>query len=88
MTAGLAVLKPAGIRGEIGVGLTWMQPFDDLVVLGIPLEQDQFGVETYWKLLLTPDLWITPGVQFIWDPSLNPNTDFVTVSQFKFRVFL
>jgi carbohydrate-selective porin OprB len=49
--------------------------------------RDQYGGELYWKLLLTPDLWVTPGVQFIVDPSFNPNEDFVVIGQFKFRLF-
>ena len=49
---------------------------------------DQWGLEAYWKVLFTPDLWITPGVQMIWDPSLNPNDDFVSIAQIKFRLFL
>jgi hypothetical protein len=80
VTAGVAFLKPAGIRGEIGIGTVWMHPLNGAV-------RDQYGGELYWKLLLTPDLWITPGVQLIVDPSFNPNEDFVVIGQFKFRLF-
>jgi carbohydrate-selective porin OprB len=50
--------------------------------------RNQYGGELYWKLLLTPDLWITPGLQFIVDPSLNPQEDFVAIAQLKLRLFL
>ncbi len=80
VTAGVALLKPAGIRGEAALGLAWKDPID-------PALRDQFGGEVYWKLLLTPDLWITPGFQFIFNPSFNPTTDFVVIVQFKFRLF-
>jgi hypothetical protein len=57
-TAGLAVLKPFGLRGEIGLGTSWAQPFDNNL-------ESQYGLESYWKLLLLPSLWVTPGVQVI-----------------------
>ena len=81
VTAGVAVLKPGGIGGELGVGTAWMDPLDGAL-------RSQFGGEVYWKLLLTPNFWITPGAQLIWNPSLNPETGFVAVGQVKFRLFL
>jgi len=80
VNAGLALLKPAGVRGELGFGTTWMKPFDET-------QRDQFGTSGYWKLLLTPDLWLTPGVQLIWNPSLNPDANFVAIGEVKFRLF-
>jgi hypothetical protein len=79
-TAGLAVLKPFGLRGEIGVGTSWAQPKDDKL-------RSQFGVEGYWKLLALPNLWLTPGVQVIFDPTFNPQEQNVTISQIKARLF-
>jgi carbohydrate-selective porin OprB len=79
-TAGVGFLKPAGVRGEIGFGAIWMHPLNGEL-------RDQYGAEIYWKLLFTPSLWVTPGVQFIVDPSLNPGTDFVTIGHIKFRLF-
>lgn len=79
-TAGVAYLKPVGVRGEIGFGATWADPINgDL--------RDQYGGELYWKMLLTPDLWITPGMQVIVNPSFNPDVDTIFVAQFKFRLF-
>ena len=80
LTAGVATLKPWGIRGEVGLGLAWMHPLDNTL-------RDQYGGELYWRILLTPDLWLTPGFQFIWDPSSNPAEDFVSIAQIKFRLF-
>jgi carbohydrate-selective porin OprB len=48
--------------------------------------RDQTGFELYWKILLTPNLWITPGFQHIWDPVFNPTEDKLFVSHFKFRL--
>jgi len=86
VTAGGAFLKPLGIRGELGLGFAWMQPGAN-PLLGTTDPRDQYGLETYWKILLTPDLWVTPGVQFIFNPSRNFSTDFVAIPQIKFRVF-
>jgi len=86
VTAGGAFLKPLGIRGELGLGFVWMQPVSD-PLLGTPNPRDQFGLESYWKLLLTPALWVTPGLQFLFNPSRNFSTDFVAIPQIKFRLF-
>jgi carbohydrate-selective porin OprB len=86
VTAGGAFLKPLGVRGELGLGFVWMQPGPN-PLLGTPDPRDQYGLETYWKLLVTPDLWVTPGVQFIINPSRNFSTDFVAIPQLKFRLF-
>ena len=79
-TAGFAVLKPFGLRGEIGVGTAWAQPRKDKL-------DSQFSAEAYWKLLLLPSLWVTPGVQVIFDPTFNPQEDTVTIGQIKARLF-
>jgi len=54
VNAGAAMLKPLGIRGEAGLGVSWAEPINDAL-------RDQYGGEVYWKILLTPDLWLTPG---------------------------
>ncbi len=80
VTAGVALLKPLGIGGELNLGGVWADPIpDDL--------RQQYGLNAYWKVLLTPDLWITPGVQFIFDPSFNEEKDLLTIGQIKFRFF-
>ena len=81
MNAGVALLKPFGIRGEIGLGGSWARPIDNFHQAPAFWDDldDQYGLETYWKILLTPDLWITPGVQAIFEPSLNPEDDFIAI---------
>ena len=73
-------MKPFGMRGEIGLGASWAKPFNDAL-------RDQYGLEAYWKILLLPSLWVTPGVQFIIDPSFNPQQDNITIAQIKARLF-
>jgi hypothetical protein len=38
--------------------------------------------------LLTPDLWVTPGVQVVVNPSFNPGQDAIAIAQLKRRMFL
>jgi len=78
-TAGLAYLKPFGIGGEIGLGTSWAQPFDNDL-------RSQYGVEGYWKILLFPTIWLTPGVQWILDPTFNPQEDSVVVGSLRTRL--
>ncbi|MGI9532442.1 carbohydrate porin [Lutimonas sp.] len=85
-TLGLSYTKPFDLPGEISLGLMVMKPIED--ILPIPDMRTQYGIEPYWKILLTPNLWVTPGVQFIINPSLNPNVDFVSVPHIKFRLAL
>ena len=88
--AGVARLEPLGYRGELAVGASWAHPIQNFQS-GLPTwdgARDQYGLETYWKLLLMPDLWVTPGVQMIFDPSYNPDTDFIGIARLKFRLFL
>ena len=66
------------------MGVIWMEPHPDLVP-GVDL-RNQYGFEMYWKVLLTPNLWITPGIQCVFDPSLNPTVDSIVIPHFKFRV--
>ncbi len=88
VNAGFGYQKPLGINGEVAMALSWAEPLDRPDPLtGIQSDRNQYGLETNWKILLTPDLWVTPGVQLIFDPTFNPSTDFVAIPQFKFRVF-
>ena len=91
VNAGVAYVKPLGVAGEVAVGGSWAHPiqsFDNPAAGPIFGNlRDQYGVESYWKILLTPDLWVTPGVQVIFDPSFNPDDDTIVIGQLKFRLF-
>ena len=88
VNAGFGYQKPLAIRGEIAMALSWAEPQDRPdPILGVTSERNQYGLETNWKILVTPDLWITPGVQLIFNPTFNPSADFVAIPQVKFRAF-
>lgn len=81
ISAGVARNDPFGIDGEVAVAGAWSEPIDGNL-------RDQYGLEAYWKLLLMSNLWITPGVQLIIDPTFNPTNDSFAIYQLKFRLFL
>jgi carbohydrate-selective porin OprB len=85
LTAGVAYLNPFDVRGEAAVSLLYMNPIDE--IFGGPV-RNQYGIEMYWKISLSNNIWISPGIHFVFNPSLNQDDDFVAMPMFKFRVAL
>lgn len=83
LTTGVAYLNPADVRGEVAVSLLYMDPIDEIFAQPV---RDQYGLETYWKMSFTSNIWITPGIHLIFNPALNQEDDFIAIPQFKFRV--
>ncbi|MCZ6539250.1 MAG: carbohydrate porin [Chloroflexi bacterium] len=91
ITAGLAVQRPLNVGGEVGVGATWAEPLDDVTLAVVPQRPspaDQWGMEFYWRILLTQDLWITPSLQFVVNPTFNAAANSIVIPGLKFRWFL
>ncbi len=84
-TAGLSYLKPFGIDGEASVSLLYLDPIDE--IFSGPV-RDQYGVEAYWRIKLSNNIWITPGIHLIFDPALNPTEDLIVVPNIKMRIAL
>jgi hypothetical protein len=90
LNAGFAVNRPLNVGGEVGIGFTWAEPIDGIRLFGQPQRQppkDQYGVEFYWKVLVTEDLWVTPSLQVIINPTYNPTTESIIVPGLKARLF-
>jgi len=85
VTAGAAYRNPFNVRGEAAIGLLYMNPIEDIFDQEV---RDQYGVEPYWRISLTKNIWITPGIQLVFHPSLNLEDDFVAIPHVKFRVAL
>jgi carbohydrate-selective porin OprB len=62
----------------------WEQPIRDIIP-GAG-QRDQSGIETYWRILLTPNMTVTPGVTFVFNPSFNPTVNGMVIPSIKFRV--
>jgi porin len=84
-TAGVAYRNPFNVRGEAAVGLLYMNPIEEIFDQDV---RDQWGVEAYWRISLTKNIWITPGIQLVFDPALNLEDDFSFIPHVKFRVAL
>jgi carbohydrate-selective porin OprB len=82
--AGLAYLRPFGVQGEAAIGFMWSRSFADLAP-GVGAK-NQYGLDMYWNIGVTPNTSITPGIQLIFDPAFNPRSDFAAVPDIKFRV--
>jgi hypothetical protein len=85
LTAGVAYLNPANIRGEAAISLLYMNPIEEIFEESV---RDQYGLEMYWRISLSNNIWITPGISLVLNPSLNQEDDFVAIPQIKFRVAL
>lgn len=85
---GIDALISAGVGWEgklltdsdvVGLGVAWGQPSDrDL--------DDQFGLELFYRLQVSPDNQLTVGYQVIVDPSNQPEDDVVGVFEMRWRV--
>ena len=85
LTAGTAYLNPFGVRGEAAVSLLYMNPIEEIFEGPV---RNQYGIEAYWRISLSNNIWITPGIHFVINPSLNQEDDFILIPSFKFRVAL
>jgi hypothetical protein len=80
VAAGVSFLRPFHINGEWSLGAVWAKPIN-------PSLRDQYGIETYWKILLFEDLWVTPDLQVIFKPTYNTTKNVLAVGGIKLRLF-
>lgn len=72
--------KPAG--SLLGVGLNWGRPNSDTFPVDL---DDQFTGEVFYRIQLTENFQITPSVQLLVDPALNPDEDFIALFGLRAR---
>ena len=83
--AGAAYLKPFGIDGEAAISFLYMDPIESIFEGPV---RGQYGLEMYWRIRLSQNIWMTPGVHLVFVPALNPEHDFIAIPQLKLRVAL
>lgn len=66
---------------RLGFGATWARPT-------APSTKDQFAFELFYRAQLVDGLQVTPDVEFIVNPALNPNSNFQTVFGIRVRAYL
>ena len=82
-TAGVVYKNLFNITGSTGIGLYFMDPLNGVFGEDTGL---QTGMETYWNMQLTRNILVTPGIHLQWNPTLNPDANFVAMPHIKFRV--
>lgn len=76
--------QPVPMRGVIGFGFNWGMPnpvsFDEA--------DDQYTTELFWRYQLSRELAVTPSIQYIKDPVLNPDEDNLWAFRLRARLAL
>ena len=67
----------------IGLGLNWSRPAADTLGSGL---DDQYTAEIYYRIQVLKVLTITPDVQLLFNPALNPDEDLIWVLGFRTRL--
>jgi porin len=79
LSAGFAWRPVQEYSDLFGIGGGWAQPAN-------PILRDQYIFEAFYRFQLTTQLAITPDVQWILHPALNPNTGSVWVASLRARI--
>jgi porin len=84
VSAGLGYYRQS--RKELaGLGLNWSRPAESGFGPGLP---DQYTAELFYRFQVSDHVAITPDIQFIKDPALNPDENQIWVLGQRVRVAL
>jgi hypothetical protein len=53
--------------------LLYMNPIEEIFAEPV---RDQYGLEMYWRISLSNNIWITPGRHLVFNPSLKDASRF------------
>jgi porin len=65
----------------LGAGINWGDP-------AFPTPEDQQTTEIFYRMQFSENLQITPSIQFLKDPALNPDNDSVRIFGIRMRLTL
>ncbi len=82
VSIGLGYYMPDS-KDLLGIGLNWGRPSDTGVAPGL---DDQYAIEVFYRLQLTPRFALTADVQLLIDPALNPDEDRIWVLGIRGRL--
>ncbi|MEK6233433.1 MAG: carbohydrate porin [Planctomycetales bacterium] len=75
---GMMWTTPLGWTNDwMGMGFGWSEPTDQTL-------RDEYVLESFWRMQMTPNTQFTPGVQLWLDPSMTPGVD--TQAAFTLRL--
>jgi porin len=66
-------------RDTLGIGTSWGSPPDKTL-------RDQVTSEVFYRVQLTPNVSLTPNLQVYYQPSNNPEKDWISVVGLRFRL--
>ena len=84
MSVGPRLAAEPAVSDLLGIGLGWVRPNDEVVQE--PLPARAVNAEAFYRFHITPNLAITPDLQYIKDPSLNPGVDDLWVASLRARI--
>jgi hypothetical protein len=84
MSVGLGWRPSEQFSDLFGIGLGWVRPNSDIVPE--PFQREQINAEAFYRFHVTPNLAVTPDIQMIRDPSLNPGLDTLWVASLRARI--
>jgi hypothetical protein len=80
LTAGVGVLNPLGNEGDVcGLAFAWVEPDKSNL-------DDEYVIEAFYRIQLTPTLQVTPDYQVFINPTFNPKEDVVGVFGLRLRI--
>jgi porin len=77
--------NPGAGHDLIGLGLNWGEPNEDSFGPGL---DDQYTAELFYRVNLGKHLAVTPDVQAIFNPALNPEKDVIGIFGLRARFVL
>ena len=76
--------QPVPMRGVIGVGFNWGKPNQT----SFEGTDYQYSTELFWRYQLTREVAVTPSIQYIKDPALNPEESSLWAYGIRVRIAL
>jgi porin len=81
-TATIGLIRHIAERSDlIGVGANWGEPADNSL-------RNQYTGELFYRFQLAQNLAITPSIQLLIDPALNPDEDEIWIGSVRARLTL
>jgi porin len=69
----------------LGIGLNWGEPNESSFGPGL---DDQYTAEVFYRIPVTQQIAITPSIEYIKDPALNPDNDSIWIAGVRVRLAL
>jgi len=84
LSTGFGYRPPFNEDDLFGMGFGWAEPAE--AILPFPELRSQYTFEMFYRFNVTPNFAITPDLQIIFDPSLNPELDVLWVLGLRSRI--